>query len=214
MYYVPQNTCCSNPLVNTVPCPGGNTCTTQLVPTQYVGYSGPNLPCTGINTCDTVTVAFEKVDNEICDLQSQITVLQNIVNNLIGTTTTTTTISPTTTTTTTVICPGCQFYSISNSSVTPAEFFYYACGGISTTATVGSFGTVYVCACIGSVVLPPSPSLTLTNLGDCPATTTTTSSTSTFTSTSTTTSTSSSSTSTTTSTTTEAIPTTTTTTTV
>ena len=173
MIFLPPNPCCSNPLVNTVPCPGGDPCTTQLVPTQYVAYSGPNLPCTAINTCDTATVAFEKVDNEICNLKNQIIVLQTLVNSLTTTTTTTST-SSTTTTTTTIACPSCGFYSVDNSTITPVDIEYYACGGVYTTATVGSFGTIYVCACTDSVVVPPVPGVTLTSLGDCPTTTTTT----------------------------------------
>ena len=174
MIFLPENPCCTaNPLVNTVPCPGGDPCTVQLVPTEYVAYSGPNLPCTGINTCDTATVALEKVDDQICDLKTQIINLQNLVNTL-TTTTTTSTSTSTTTTTTTIACPSCKFYSVENSTISEVEVVYYQCGGILASANVVGPTTIYICACEDSVVVPPVPGVTLTDLGDCPATTTTT----------------------------------------
>lgn len=173
MIFLPQNPCCSNPVVNTTPCAGGDPCNIQTVPTDYVTYSGPNLPCTGILTCDTATVALQKVDNEICDLQTQITNLQTLVNSLTTTTTTTST-SSTTTTTTTIACPSCEFYSVTNETVTPIEIVYYACGGVYVTATVTGPSTTYVCACTDTVVVPPVPGVTVANLGSCPTTTTTT----------------------------------------
>ena len=94
----PQNNCCTNPLVNTTPCVGGDPCSTQLLPTDVVSYSGPNLPCTGINTCDTATVALQKADEQICELKEQILILQQILQNCCTTTTSTTT-APTTSTT-------------------------------------------------------------------------------------------------------------------
>jgi len=131
-------------------------------------------------------VAFQKVDEEICDLQDQIDALVNALNACCTTTTTTSTsTSSTTTTTTTIACPSCTFYSVSNATITPANINYYACGGVFTNAVVGAFGTIYVCACTGTVVVPPLPGVTLTNLGICPTTTTTTSSSSTTTTTTT-----------------------------
>jgi hypothetical protein len=160
--------CCNQP--NYAPV---DPCNVPCTPTDNVCYSGPNLPCTGIHTCDTVTVSLQKIDAEVCDLQSQITALQTLVNSLTTTTTTTST-SSTTTTTTTIACPSCEFYSVNNSTITPAEIIYYSCGGIYTTAVVGAFGTIYVCACTESVVVPPTPGVTLSTLGACPTTTTTT----------------------------------------
>jgi len=148
-------------------------CNVQPIATNNVSYSGPNLSCTGINTCDTVTVAFEKVNEEICDLQSELIALQNLVNSLTTTTTTSTT-SSTTTTTTTILCPSCTFYSVTNENITPVEVVYYACGGFYNTAIVGSFSTIYICACTGTVVIPPLPGVSSADLGVCPTTTTTT----------------------------------------
>lgn len=160
--------CCNQP--NYAPV---DPCNVPVVQTGNITYSGPNLPCTGINTCDTGTVAFEKIDEEICDLQTQITNLQTLVNSLTTTTTSTST-SSTTTTTTTILCPSCNFYSITNSTITPVNINYYACGGAYRTAVVSSFSTIYVCACTGTLVVPPLPGVSSANIGACPTTTTTT----------------------------------------
>lgn len=48
-----------------------------------VKYTGPNLPGTGIETCDTLTVALQKIDNAIANLQA-----------IVAPTTTTTTTLP------------------------------------------------------------------------------------------------------------------------
>lgn len=182
MYYVPQTPCCTPQPIAT-PC-GGDPCSAQPIGSQSVVYSGPNLPCTGIQTCNNLSVAFQKVDEKICDLQDQIDILVNALNVCCTTTTTTSTsTSSTTTTTTTIACPECTFYSVSNENITPATVNYYACGGVYTSAVVGAFGTIYICACTGSVVVPPLPGITLSTLGDCPTTTTTTSSSSTTTTT-------------------------------
>jgi hypothetical protein len=172
MIYLPSNPCCTSvPLVTSCGC--GDPCSAQPYPTNGIAYSGPNLPCTGIVTGDTATVAFEKVDNEVCDLKTQITNLQTLVNSLTTTTTSTST-SSTTTTTTTIACPSCKFYSVENSTVSEVEVVYYQCGGILVNANVVGPTTIYICACEDSVVVPPVPGVTLTNLGDCPVTTTTT----------------------------------------
>ena len=186
MYYVPQTPCCTpQPIVT--PC-GGDPCSAQPIGSQSVVYSGPNLPCTGIQTCNNLSVAFQKVDEKICDLQDQINILVNALNVCCPTTTTTSTssTSSTTTSTTTIACPECTFYSVSNETITPATINYYACGGVYTNMVVGAFGTIYICACTGSVVVPPLPGLILSDLGTCPTTTTTTTSSSSTTTTTTT----------------------------
>lgn len=160
--------CCNQP--NYAPV---DPCNVPCTPTDNVCYSGPNLSCTGIHTCNTVTVSLQKIDEEVCDLQSQITALQTLVNSLTTTTTTTST-SSTTTTTTTIACPSCNFYSITNNTITPVNINYYACGGAYRTAVVSSFSTIYVCACTGTLVVPPLPGVSSANIGTCPTTTTTT----------------------------------------
>lgn len=171
MYYVPQNPCCTpQPIVT--PC-GGDPCSAQPIGSQSVVYSGPNLPCTGIQTCNNLSVAFQKVDEKICDLQDQIDSLSTALG-ICCTTTTSTSTSSTTTSTTTILCPSCNFYSITNNTITPVNINYYACGGAYRTAVVSSFSTIYVCACTGTLVVPPLPGVSSANIGACPTTTTTT----------------------------------------
>jgi hypothetical protein len=172
MIYLPQNPCCTTIPVVTCGC---DPCSTPLTPTNNVAYSGPNLSCTLIATYDTATVAFQKIDTQICSLKQQIYNLQVALGNCCPTTTTTSTsTSSTTTTTTTIACPSCKFYSVENSTVSEVEVVYYQCGGILVNANVVGPTTIYICACEDSVVIPPVPGVTLTDLGDCPATTTTT----------------------------------------
>lgn len=161
--------CCNQPNYAPVIDP----CNVPCTPTDNVCYSGPNLPCTGIHACDTVTVSLQKIDEEVCDLQSQITALQTLVNSLTTTTTTTST-SSTTTTTTTIACPSCEFYSVTNSTVSSVDITYYACGGVFVQTSVAGPSTIYICACTGTVVVPPVPGVSLANVGACPTTTTTT----------------------------------------
>lgn len=174
MYYVPQNPCCTpEPIVT--PCGGNDPCSAQPIGSQSVVYSGPNLSCTGIATCNNLSVALQKVDEKICDLQDQIDSLSNALDICCTTTTTTSTsTSSTTTTTTTIPCPSCNFYAISNSTLSPVNISYYACGGVFVETSVAGPSTIYICACVGSVVVPPLPGVTLSNVGDCPTTTTTT----------------------------------------
>jgi len=173
--------CCSpvvyNPCttINTVPCINGDPCTIQPTGCESVVYSGPTLPCTQIRNCDTVCVAFQKVDEQICDLKNQIIALQQALALCCTTTTTTSTsTSSTTTTTTTILCPSCNFYAISNSTLSPVNISYYTCGGVFVETSVAGPSTIYICACVGSVVVPPLPGVTLSNVGACPTTTTTT----------------------------------------
>lgn len=177
MIFLPPNPCCT-PTPPPSPCGGSggcDPCNASPVPTNNVSYSGPNLPCTQIKTCDSVTVAFQKVDAQICLLKQQIISLQTALNNCCPTTTTTTTtVVPTTTTTTTIACPSCTFYSVTNSTVTSVDIVYYACGGRYVKTCVAGPSTIYVCACTGSVVVPPVPGISLATLGACPTTTTTT----------------------------------------
>lgn len=172
MYHVPQNPCCTpQPIVT--PCGGNDPCSAQPIGSQLVVYSGPNLACTGIQTCNTLSVALQKINEKICNLQDQIDDLSDALG-ICCTTTTSTSTSSTTTTTTTILCPSCNFYSVTNETITPVDIVYYACGGVFTNATVGSFSTIYVCACVGTLVVPPLPGVSSANIGACPTTTTTT----------------------------------------
>ena len=90
MTSLPKNPCYTTaPIVTSVGC---DPCNASPIPTNNVSYSGGNLSCTQIKTCDSATVAFQKVETQICILKQQIAALQEIVNNCCSTTTTTTTI--------------------------------------------------------------------------------------------------------------------------
>ena len=65
-------------------------CNTSTVGSNHVKYDGPNLPCTNIHTCDNLSVALQKIDEQICNLQNVVFLLQNQINNLNTTTSTTT----------------------------------------------------------------------------------------------------------------------------
>lgn len=181
MMYLPDPCCTPAPIVTSCGC---DPCTAQPIPSSNVAYTGPNLSCIGIITYDSVTVSFEKINTEICNLKSQIIALQNIVFGL-TTTTTSTSSTSTTTSTTTAACPSCTFYSITNDTITPVNITYLQCGGILVNAFVAGYSTIYVCACTGSLVVPPLPGVSSADLGTCPTTTTTTSSSSTTTTTTT-----------------------------
>lgn len=57
---------------------GVDPCYTQKLSTDVIIYGGPTLPCTDIEACTSVTVALQKIDNEICTLSN------NLANNLIA----------------------------------------------------------------------------------------------------------------------------------
>lgn len=175
MMFLPQNPCSTTYTPPTSSCGCGDPCNASPVSTNGVSYSGANLSCTSINTCDSATVAFQKIDAEICSLKQQIINLQNALSVCCPTpTTTTTSTSSTTTTTTTIACPSCSFYSVTNSTLASVNISYYQCGGVLVEASLVGPSTIYVCACVGTLVIPPVPGVTSSNLGECLTTTTTT----------------------------------------
>jgi hypothetical protein len=66
-------------------CGCNDPCNTHCTLADNVTYTGPNLPCTGIQTGDNLTLALQKLDEEICELF-------DLYNSLTTTTTTTTNI--------------------------------------------------------------------------------------------------------------------------
>lgn len=59
-----------------------NPCTNAGTGSNNVKYDGPNLPCTNIQTCDLLTVAIQKIDEQICELKNTVISLQNQINAL------------------------------------------------------------------------------------------------------------------------------------
>lgn len=133
--FLPVNPCCTDVVLNN-PCGcsstlpntscGQNQCGTNVTLSSNILYNGPTLDCIIAEPCDTLNVILQKIDEIICNLLTQINILNTQVNNITGqiininsqiininntldvccnatTTTTTTTEEPTTTTTTTTI---------------------------------------------------------------------------------------------------------------
>jgi hypothetical protein len=76
--------------MQSAPCtPCSDPCQPKAVASNNVSYSAPNLPCTGIHTCDSLSVALQKIDEQICSLKNTVLSLQQQINSLTTTTTTT-----------------------------------------------------------------------------------------------------------------------------
>ena len=48
------------------------TCSDPKLDTSYSYYDGPNLPVTGIKTCYSLTLAIQKIDNEILKIKQDV----------------------------------------------------------------------------------------------------------------------------------------------
>jgi hypothetical protein len=83
-------------------------CNDCNIPSDAIIYSGPNLLCIDVDKRESTTVAVQKAEQTLCELQTAVNILQQQVNNLVSTTTS----YPTTTTTTTA--PG-LVYIVNNS---------------------------------------------------------------------------------------------------
>ena len=58
------------------------TCSDPKLDTSYSYYDGPNLPGTGIKTCDSLTLAIQKIDNEILKIKQDISDIKQQINQL------------------------------------------------------------------------------------------------------------------------------------
>lgn len=91
MHNLPKKSGCGSTTTVTNGC--NDPCNQHVISTDQVAYTGPNLGCTGINTCDSITVALQKINEQICDIWE-------VVNAFTTTSTTTSTSTSTTTSTT------------------------------------------------------------------------------------------------------------------
>lgn len=57
-------------------------CKNESIGSNSIKYDGPNLPCTNILTCEQLTVALQKIDEQICELKNTVISLQNQINEL------------------------------------------------------------------------------------------------------------------------------------
>ena len=86
-------------------------CDSCNIPSDAIIYSGSNLLCIDVDRRESTTVAIQKAEQTLCELQTAVNTLQQQINVLVPTTTTTT-FYPTTSTTTTA--PG-LIYIMNNS---------------------------------------------------------------------------------------------------
>jgi len=72
----------ARPVCNSCETTSEDYCTAHPIQTDGIIYSGANLPCSGIHTCDDLTVAIQKLDEQLC-------IINQKLYNLTTTTTTT-----------------------------------------------------------------------------------------------------------------------------
>jgi len=223
--FLPVNPCCTDVVINS-PCGCGstigncscnnNSCGTNLTASSTIVYDGPALSCTTAEPCDTLNVILQKIDEIICNLLTQINILNIQINNIttqiitingdiiniynqLGeccTTTTSTSSSSTSTTSSTTTLPPCENFSLNNIGVEPVAIIITNCDTGEPEAIILNPGDTNICVVTDSPLTVPGTIIVTPN-GPCtPPTSSTTS----------TTSTSTSSTSSTTTTTTTAIP--------
>lgn len=58
-----------------------NPCSTFIINSGKVEYTGPNLPCTGINTYDNLELSLQKIDNKMCSEELVSNILLILQNN-------------------------------------------------------------------------------------------------------------------------------------
>lgn len=69
-------------------------CDSCNIPSDAIIYSGPNLLCIDVDRRESTTVAIQKAEQTLCELQTAVNTLQQQINVLVPTTTTTTTTAP------------------------------------------------------------------------------------------------------------------------
>lgn len=191
--YLPVNPCCTDVVINdpcgcssTITNPGCNTnnpCGTNLTVSSSVVYDGTTLPCIVAEPCDTLNVILQKIDEIICNLQTQINYLTNQVSNIttqviaingdiINIYNTLGECCSATTTTTTTAAP-CENFSLTNTGVDPVAIIITDCVTQVQEAIVLLPGDTNVCVVTDSPLNVPG-SVIVTPNGPCGTTTTTT----------------------------------------
>ena len=197
--FLPVNPCCTDVVLNS-PCGCSSTvtnsgcnsndpCSTNLTASSTIVYDGPILPCIVAEPCDTLNVILQKIDEIICNLQTQINYLTNQVNSI-----TTQVISinsdiiniyntlgeccsATTTSTSTTIPAPCESFSLNNTGSEPVAIIITDCITGEQEAIVLMPGDTNICVETDSPLTVPG-SVIVTPNGPCgPTTTTSTSST-------------------------------------
>jgi uncharacterized protein (TIGR02145 family) len=203
--YLPVNPCCTDVVLNT-PCGcssiytnGGceNPCGTHLTASSTIVYDGPALPCIVAEPCDTLNVILQKIDEIICNLLTQINILNIQIDNM------TTQIiniegdiiniynqlgeccNATTTTTSTAAPVICESFSLTNTGVDPVAIIITDCYSDEQEAIILNPGDTNICVVTDSPLTVPGTVIVIPN-GPCGTTTTTSTSSSSTTTTSTT----------------------------
>lgn len=193
--FLPVNPCCTDVVINdpcgcssTITnggCSNNDPCNTHLTASSTIVYDGPTLPCIVAEPCDTLNVILQKIDEIICNLQTQINYLSNQVTNITNQViaingdiiniynTLGECCSATTTSTTTTIAIPCESFSLDNTGVDPVAVIITDCNTGEQSAIVLLPGVTNICVETDSPLTVPGTVIVTPN-GPCGPTTTTT----------------------------------------
>jgi len=164
--FLPVNPCCTDVVLNS-PCGctstlpntgcGQDQCGTNVILSSNVLYNGPILDCIIAEPCDTLNVILQKIDEIICNLLTQINILNiqvtNITTQIININTSIVNINNTlavccgaTTTTTTTLPCSCTTYTLVGPRINPGSVIYVPCG--STQAVTAQADDILQCLCV------------------------------------------------------------------
>ena len=161
--FLPVNSCCTDVVINT-PCGcsstvtnsgcGQSLCGTNLTASSTIAYDGPALSCIIAEPCDTLNVVLQKIDEIICNLISQINILNqqvlNITNQIIFINSEIIDINNTlgeccvTTTSTTTSCP-CTTYGYVGPIFNPGTITYVECNTLEPITDTASSTVQFAC---------------------------------------------------------------------
>lgn len=187
--YLTVNSCCTDVISNS-PCGTTDPCSTHLTISSTIVYDGPLLPCIVAEPCDTLNVILQKIDEIICTLLSQISILNNqvtnISNQLITINNDITNIYAVLdyccVTTTTTLVPPCESFSLDNIGVDPVAIIITDCITQLEEAIILLPGATNICVVTNSPLVVPGTIIATPN-GPCGTTTTTSTSSTTTTTT-------------------------------
>lgn len=205
--FLPVNPCCTDVVLNTPcgcssvmtnsGCNNNDPCSTHLTASSTIVYDGVALSCIVAEPCDTLNVILQKIDEIICNLQTQINYLTNQVTNITNQVnningdiiniynTLDGCCSATTTSTSTTVRP-CENFSLNNTGDDPVAIIITDCTTQEQEAIVLMSGATNICVITNSPLTVPGTVIVTPN-GPCVPLTTTTTSSSTTSSTSSTT---------------------------
>ena len=195
--FLPVNPCCTDVVLNTScgcsytitngGCNNNDPCSTHLTASSTIVYDGPVLPCIVAEPCDTLNVILQKIDEIICNLQTQINYLTNQVANITNQViningdilniynTLGECCSATTTSTSTTVRP-CENFSLTNTGDDPVAIIITDCTTQEQEAIVLMPGATNICVITDSPLTVPGTVIVTPNGPCAPLTTTTTSS--------------------------------------